>query len=244
MEKAFAELSSGELPQVVVEYRTAAKAVGNVEGNFGAFRPHSVAQKLPNYVHAMEIFMTPPADALFSEAHEFIEKLKENSDLDFAIWTQGEMNADAPVEQDGRGFQELKIEASGIETNYNPAWRDRLEKVGLSTRIGGLDKTSAKFFDKIIGALEEGAYEQVIFLDDKLEKLEKARENLKDRKNVTYYYLNRTNIDEKKGREVRDLLEVAIPTGRALVLCDYDGTLSDTTKIKADHEKRLDQLTR
>ncbi|MBD3363161.1 hypothetical protein GF362_05560 [Candidatus Dojkabacteria bacterium] len=215
----------------------------------GAFIPARAAQliaekskgRIPES-QALDIFQHPQVFP-YSDSLPFVQQLITQPDINFAIWTQGELD---PAFTLGpmSGYQVDKFNATNWQTLLDrqrrdltgSSWTDELAVMGFNPVIGGVAKTQT--LEPLTQILPEYGFEQIAIVEDRPSNLEMAAEVLKDEIPFQLFLIDRKGIHADLPpfiQPVQSLDDIRTAPGT------FFGVDLDYTLI--DHQKTRDAFT-
>ena len=219
-------------------YEQSKRIVGRARN--GAYVPHLLQKHLAHSIrreHGIEIPSKLVLEAiydisvpLYPDAKEFMAEVGNEKSIVPLVFTQGEVGVN--------GFQDWKVERSGLQSYINPQTLELLGKHKLPFVYGGYDKCTCEVIEPLISFLEQANIPQTLYIDDSVDNIVKVVELFHGfRKPIHAYWLNREHDPIIPHSEpmfvVNSLSEIDVNayTG-SLAMIDYDGTLVDRKFIR------------
>ena len=151
------------------------------EKNHGALIPEEAAALMAGMLgmaqmqeEFLQLLRSPEvSSSVYPDVIPAMQEIVRTPGQGLSFWTQGEYEA-----ADGTpGYQQLKIQASGIPEALAPHWEELVDQYGIPPIIGDLDKLSVlpQFKQAAIGR-----FDRVVVVDDRSKNLVKARQLLED----------------------------------------------------------------
>ncbi|CAN5189811.1 hypothetical protein BH09PAT2_BH09PAT2_03920 [soil metagenome] len=214
----------------------------------GAFVPEKISSGLAQEIHE-QYGVIVPADyfmpafwlkevPLYPDANDFLLKLGQQENSLSVIFTQGQVfDKDLLGDRENLGFQNHKIQVSGIPWYFSKSHHDQLKKRKLSLVYGGFNKTDKEILMPILETVNELQLKAAYF-DDLPKNLDEVGSFFRENNTpIDLFFVNRAGKEYKEGplpaTEIQTFADVAVESlDQSLVMLDYDGTVGDSVFMR------------